>query len=290
MPARSAGGAAPESFEIHPSPSIKWNSRPENGTQPVPAQLRRKVALITGASRGIGAACAGRLAEDGFAVAINSEADVKMTAAAEAVAERVRTKGGHAVVLAGDVSDASSVERLFGACEVELGPVDALILNAAARTRRPWLQVTEAEWDHVSAVNLKGAFLCARRAFSRNESPDCAAIVTLSSVQAETGAADVLPYATTKAGLIGFTRSLARELGPRGIRVNCVMPGAIQTEEELESFPDQEAVRNTLMQLQCLQRRGVAEDVASAVSFLVGPDSRFITGQTLCVDGGWVMR
>jgi 3-oxoacyl-[acyl-carrier protein] reductase len=230
------------------------------------------------------------LAADGFAVAINTDLDVKMTAAAEVVARDVRNNGGRAVVLAGDVSSASSVEHLFGTCEAEFGPVDALILNAAARTRGPWTQVAEAEWDHVSAVNLKGAFLCAHRAFGRSESPSYGAIVTISSVQAEIGAAGVLPYATTKAGLIGFTRSLARELGARGVRVNCVMPGAIQTEEELESFPDQEAVRRKLMSLQSLQRRGLAEDVAGAVSFLVGPDSRFITGQTLCVDGGWVMR
>jgi 3-oxoacyl-[acyl-carrier protein] reductase len=230
------------------------------------------------------------LAADGFAVAINTHPDPEMSAAAERVAADIRMTGGRAVVVAGDVSCASSVENLFGACEAKLGQVDTLILNAAARARRPWTQIDEAEWDHICAVNLKGAFLCARRAFGRTEAPSCGAIVTISSVQAELGAAGVLHYATTKAGLLGFTRSLARELGPRGVRVNCVMPGAIQTEEELESFPDQTEVQRKLMELQSLRQRGLPEDVAGAVSFLVGADSRFITGQTLCVDGGWVMR
>jgi 3-oxoacyl-[acyl-carrier protein] reductase len=230
------------------------------------------------------------LAADGVAVAINTYPDADMTAAAELVAADIRINGGRVAVLAGDVSCASSVDQMFGVCEGELGRVDALILNAAARARRPWTQIDEAEWDRICAVNLKGAFLCARRAFGGIEGSSCGAIVTISSVQAELGVAGVLHYATTKSGLIGFTRSLARELGPRDVRVNCVMPGAIQTEEELESFPDQKNVQRKLMELQSLQRRGLAEDVAGAVSFLVGPDSRFITGQTLCVDGGWVMR
>jgi len=114
-------------------------------------------------------------------------------------------------------------------------------------------------------------------------------VVTISSVLAQIGAPNSLAYGTTKAGLIGFTRSLARELGPRGVRVNCVMPGAIRTEEELESFPDQVAVEKEVLQHQILQRRGTADDVAGVVSFLVGPDSAFMTGQTVCVDGGWVM-
>jgi 3-oxoacyl-[acyl-carrier protein] reductase len=114
--------------------------------------------------------------------------------------------------------------------------------------------------------------------------------VTVSSVLARLGAADSVPYTTTKAGLLGFTRSMARALGPAGVRVNAVMPGAIRTEEELETYPDQEAMEKQALSRQALQRRGVAEDIANVVSFLAGRDSAFMTGQTVCVDGGWVLH
>ena len=247
-----------------------------------------KVALVTGASRGIGAAVARRLAADGMAVALNSYPDQRMLAAAEGVAADIRRRGGQAVVCGADISDAAAVDEMFTRCEHEFGRVHALVLNAAAAGRYRWTEITEAEWDRIAAVNLKGAFLCSRRGFGA-EPPEGGAVVTVSSVQAKLGVADSLPYVTTKAGILGFTRSMARELGPAGVRVNCVMPGAIQTEAELEAFPDQAEVERIVLDLQALRRRGRAEDVANAVSFLVGPDSAFVTGQTLCVDGGWVL-
>lgn len=248
-----------------------------------------RVALVTGASRGIGAAVARRLAREGMAVAINSYPDGEMLNQAKEVAEEIRGRGGEAAVFAADVTDAEAVDEMFTDCEQQLGPVGALVLNAAATGRQPWDEITESAWDKVSDVNLKGAFLCCRRAFGGARGADGGAIVTVSSVQAKLGAPQSLHYTTTKAGLLGFTRALARELGSRGIRVNSVMPGAIQTEEELESFPDQAAVRERVLANQILQRRGLAEDVAGAVSFLLSPDSGFMTGQTLCVDGGWVL-
>ncbi|MTD58722.1 SDR family NAD(P)-dependent oxidoreductase [Amycolatopsis pithecellobii] len=248
-----------------------------------------RVALVTGASRGIGAASARRLARDGLAVAINSHPDGGMVAQAKEVAEDIRSGGGVAAVFAADITDAGAVEDMFTDCEQQLGPVGALVLNAAATGRLPWDEITEDAWDRVSAVNLKGAFLCSRRAFGGVRGRDGGAVVTVSSVLAKLGAPQSLHYTTTKAGILGFTRALARELGPRGIRVNSVMPGAIQTEEELESFPDQEEARRKTLRNQMLQRRGLAEDIAGAVSFLLGPDSGFITGQTICVDGGWVL-
>ncbi|WP_236789840.1 SDR family NAD(P)-dependent oxidoreductase [Amycolatopsis sp. GM8] len=248
-----------------------------------------RVALVTGASRGIGAASARRLARDGMAVAINSYPDGEMLAQAKEVAEDIRSAGGEAVVFAADIADAEAVDEMFTDCEQQLGPVGALVLNAAATGRLPWDEIAEDAWDKVSAVNLKGAFLCSRRAFGGSRGQDGGAIVTLSSVHAKIGAPQSLHYSTTKAGILGFTRGLARELGPRGIRVNAVMPGAIQTEEELESFPDQEEVRRRVLDNQMLQRRGLADDIAATVSFLLSPDSGFMTGQTLCVDGGWVL-
>lgn len=247
-----------------------------------------KVALVTGASRGIGAAVARRLGADGFSVAVNSFPDDKMLEAADEVVAEIWNAGGRAMVVAADISQAASVEEMFDRCEAELGRVNALVLNAAASGRRTWSEITEEEWDRISAVNLKGAFLCCKRAFGDNP-PAGAAVVTVSSVQAKLGVAEALPYVTTKAGVLGFTRSLARALGPAGVRVNAVMPGAIRTEAELEAFPDQAEVEKIVYGLQSLQRRGTGEDIAGAVSFLVGPDSLFITGQTLCVDGGWVL-
>lgn len=247
------------------------------------------VALVTGGSRGIGAAVAHRLAADGMAVAVNSYPEPGLLAVAEEVVAGIRAAGGRACVLAADISDATAVADLVQRCEARLGPVRALVLNAAATGRYPWEQVSEAEWDRIQAVNLKGAFLCCQRVFGERPEPG-GAVVTVSSVQAEVGVAEALPYATSKAGLIGFTRSLARALGPAGVRVNCVMPGAIRTEAELADFPDQAEVERTVYGLQALRRRGEPEDIAGAVSFLVGPDSAFITGQVLCVDGGWVLR
>lgn len=247
------------------------------------------VALVTGASRGIGAAIARRLANDGLAVAINSYPDEAMLAAAKAVEADIHAAGGRAIICPADISRRDDIDAMLTRCESELGRVTALVLNAAQTARTPWTEITEEEWDRISAVNLKAAFLCCHRAFGRRDDSGPGSIVTISSVQAHLGAPNALHYATTKAGILGFTRSIARELGPRGIRVNCVMPGAIQTEEELAAYPDQAEVERVVLNAQILQRRGSADDVAAVVSFLVGPDSGFMTGQTLSVDGGWVL-
>jgi 3-oxoacyl-[acyl-carrier protein] reductase len=254
-----------------------------------------RVALVTGASRGIGAATARRLARDGMAVAINSHPDEHMVALAEDVAAGIRAAGGVAGVYAADVADQAAVAAMFDRCEDELGRVSVLVSNAMVTRRAVWSDITEADWDRIMAVNLRGAFLCSRRAFgdggpADGGAGDGGALIAISSVLARVGAADSVPYATTKAGLIGFTRSMARALGPAGVRVNSVLPGAIRTEEELEAFPDQEANSREALARQALQRRGVADDIAGVVSFLAGPDSSFMTGQTVCVDGGWVLH
>lgn len=247
------------------------------------------MALVTGASRGIGAATARRLARDGMAVAINSHPDERMVALAEDVAAGIRADGGEAAVYAADVSESAAVDAMFDRCEEDLGRVSVFVANAMVTRRAVWSDITEADWDHIMAVNLRGAFLCSRRAFG-GEPAAGGALITISSVLARVGAADSVPYGTTKAGLIGFTRSMARALGPSGVRVNSILPGAIRTEEELEAFPDQEANTREALAKQALQRRGVADDIAGVVSFLAGPDSSFMTGQTVCVDGGWVLH
>lgn len=248
-----------------------------------------RVALVTGASRGIGAATARRLARDGMAVAVNSYPSEQMVAAAEAVANDIRGQGAKAAVYPADISDAVAVDTMFARCEQELGDVDVVVLNAAATGRSSWNEIAESEWDRVTEVNLKGSYLCCRRAFGDRRGAERGAIVAISSVLAKVGAPASLHYATTKAGLVGFTRSLARELAPQGTRVNCVMPGAILTEEEREAFLDREAADRDALSNQMLQRRGTPDAVAGVVSFLIGPDSDFMTGQTISVDGGWVL-
>lgn len=247
------------------------------------------VALVTGASRGIGAAIALRLARDGRVVAVHTHPDPAMITLAEGVARQVRSDGGQAVVLPADLSHADDVAGMFDQCATELGAVGALVLNAAAASHTPWNEVSCAEWDHLMAVNLRSGLLCCQHAFANGHHPG-AAIVTISSVLARTGAPSSLPYVTSKAGLLGFTRSLARELGPAGIRVNSVLPGAIRTEHEAEITPDSADADRDVLARQTLQRRGEPSDIANAVSFLLGPDSSFITGQTLCVDGGWLLH
>ncbi len=271
-----------------------------------------RVALVTGASRGIGAATARRLARDGMAVVINSHPEPRMVVLAEDVAAELRAEGLTAAVYAADVASSAEVAAMFGRCEAELGRVSVLVPNAMVTRRAAWTELTDADWESIISVNLMGAVHCARRAFGgppeRTADGTTAgngavgdgqigggavgggALITVSSVLARLGAADSVPYATTKAGLIGFTRSMARALGPAGVRVNSVMPGAIRTEEELEAYPDQEEATRTALARQAIQRRGVAEDIAGVISFLAGPDSAFVTGQTLCVDGGWVLH
>jgi 3-oxoacyl-[acyl-carrier protein] reductase len=250
--------------------------------------MAKQVALVTGASRGIGAATARRLARDGMAVAINSHPEERMVALAEQVAAGIRDEGGTAAVYAADVSEAAAVDAMVGRCEAELGRVGVLVNNAMVTRRASWDEFTVDEWDWIMSVNLRGAYLCTRRVFA-GDPAEGDAIVTVSSVLAQLGKADSVPYVTTKAGLLGFTRSMARALGPAGVRVNAVMPGAIRTEEEIETTPDPEQARRDAFAVQALQRRGVAEDIAGVVSFLTGPDSAFMTGQTVCVDGGWVL-
>jgi 3-oxoacyl-[acyl-carrier protein] reductase len=256
----------------------------------VSGRLEGRVALVTGASRGIGAAVVRAMAAEGAAVAINHLATPAMSELAADLAAELRADGADACAVAADVSSAAGVARMIAEVEARLGPVDVLVANAAATERRAWNEIDEAAWDRLMAVNLKGAWLCARAVYPGMRAAGGGSIVTLSSVTVELGAADALHYVTTKAGLIGFTRSLARAVGGDGVRVNCIMPGAIRTEQELELFADQEALAQRMSEVQCLLRRGVPEDIAGAAVFLASSESSFVTGQVLTVDGGWTHR
>ncbi|MFN8592560.1 MAG: 3-oxoacyl-ACP reductase FabG [Thermomicrobiales bacterium] len=248
----------------------------------------RRVALVTGGARGIGAGIATALAAAGYSVAINYRSHEREAAQ---LAAGIVAAGGEALAVAGDVADAAAVARMVARVEEELGPVTILINNAALTdTHKPWHEIDEAEWDAVMAVNLKSCFLCFRAVYPAMRAAGWGRVVNISSVTFLLGRPHLVHYIASKAGMIGFTRGLAREVGGEGITVNAVTPGAIRTEAELEMFPDQEGIGSWLATAQSVPRRGLPDDIAAAVTYLVSDGAAFVTGQTLNVDGGWAMH
>jgi 3-oxoacyl-[acyl-carrier protein] reductase len=248
-----------------------------------------KVALVTGAARNIGAAVARRLAADGAVVAVNyrsasSEADARATV------ERIVAAGGRAAAFHADVGDQSQVLEMVAEIERELGPVEILVNNAAASVASsvPWSEVTVEAFDDVLHTNVTGAFICARAVHPAMLAAGGGTIVNMSSIRILLGRAGNLHYTASKAALIGLTRTLARELGTENIRVNALLIGAIRTPDEAV-YGTAEEVDEIVLGFQSLKVRGEPDDIAAFTSFLVSDDSRFVTGQCLTVDGGWVM-
>jgi 3-oxoacyl-[acyl-carrier protein] reductase len=172
-----------------------------------------------------------------------------------------------------------------------LGPPLILVNNAGLTdTHKPWQQITEEEWDRVLAVNLKSCFLTFRAVYPDMAAAGWGRVINISSVTYWLGRPNLLHYVSSKAGMIGFTRTLAREVGSEGITVNAVTPGAIQTESELEMFPDQAGIAAYLDEVQAVKRRGLPEDIAGAVRYLASDAASFVSGQTINVDGGWAMH
>ena len=240
--------------------------------------------LITGASRGIGAACARRFARDGWKVAVHY---YKSEAEALALAEELRAAGAEAVPVRGDLSDPAQAARAVEGAQAALGHLDALVCNAGVALPVQLLtDTTDDQWRRVMGTDLDGVFFTLRAAIPGMVSRKRGAIVTISSMWGVTGGSCEAPYSAAKAGVIGLTKALAKELGPSGIRVNCVAPGAIETDMTAFLTPEDRAA---LADEAPLGRMGAPEEVAEAVRFLAGEEARFITGQVLRVDGGMVI-
>jgi 3-oxoacyl-[acyl-carrier protein] reductase len=246
-----------------------------------PGRVEGKVALVTGASRGFGRAIAIRLAREGAAVAVNYRQD---SAAAEAVLREIEGAGGRAMAVQADVSVKAEVDRLVGQVVGRFGRVEILVNNAGIASRAPLEELEEAEWDRTLAVNLKSAYLCSRAVLAGMKAQGGGRIVNLSSGFGRFGRPGAgLAYAAAKAGIIGFTRTMAKNYGQYGIAVNCVAPGPILTDMAKGLGP--EAVQAMLAGI-ALPRQGTADDVAAAVLFLAGDEAGWITGVILDVNGG----
>jgi 3-oxoacyl-[acyl-carrier protein] reductase len=242
-------------------------------------RLEGKVALVTGGARGIGKAIALRLAAEGASVGL---VDL-MDSGSETAREVQENTGVPTVFFKADISKEEECKAAVAAVEAALGPVDVLVNNAGITRDGLALTMTEADWDAVLTVNLKGAFLMSKAVLRGMVKRRGGSIIGISSVVARRGNAGQVNYSAAKAGMIGLTKSLAREVASRNVRVNAVAPGYIET-EMTAALP--EAARKALIDQIPLARIGSPEAVAAAVAFLAGDDSSFITGAVIPVDGG----
>jgi NAD(P)-dependent dehydrogenase (short-subunit alcohol dehydrogenase family) len=240
------------------------------------------VAIITGAANGIGAACAHKLAADGAAVALW---DVD-AAQGQALADALNAAGRRALFCRCDVSRKAEVDAALAASEAALGPVDALVNNAGIFRAADFLEVTEADWDAVIAVNLKGAFLVGQAAARAMAGRGGGAIVNMSSVNGVMAIPSIASYNASKGGIDQLTRAMALALADHGIRVNAVAPGTIATELAKNAVLGSEAAKQRIMSRTPLRRLGAPEEIASVVASLLSDAASYLTGEIVYVDGG----
>ena len=242
--------------------------------------LSGKIALITGASRGIGAAIADTLAQAGATVIGTATSD----SGAAAIGERLAQWNGQGRAL--NAAEADSIENLIADIEKEFGKLDILVNNAGITRDNLLMRMKEEEWDEIMQVNLKSVFRASKAVLRGMMKQRSGRIISITSVVGAMGNAGQANYAAAKAGLMGFAKSMAREVGSRGITVNCIAPGFIDT-DMTRALPEE--VRKTFEAQTALGRFGDAQDIADAVLFLASDQAKYITGQTLHVNGGMLM-
>ncbi|MGB5533145.1 MAG: 3-oxoacyl-[acyl-carrier-protein] reductase [Acidimicrobiia bacterium] len=238
------------------------------------------VALVTGGSRGIGRAIAMRLARDGHSVAVNYAANVS---AADEVVAAISGAGGAAIAVQADVGDTEAVTAMFGEIEERLGRVAILVNNAGITRDDLLMRMGPDAWDEVIKTNLRSVYLCTRAAMRGMLRMKWGRIISVSSVSGISGNPGQANYAASKAAIIGFSKSVAREIGSRNITVNVVAPGFIETDMTEELGPD---VAEEVARRVALGRLGKPEEIAAAVGYLASGEAAYVTGQTLVVDGG----
>lgn len=242
--------------------------------------LNDKVAIVTGAARGLGRAIAIELARAGAKIVVNYAGRIDK---AEETVEMIRQNGGEAIAVQADVSLSADVERLVQTTFEQYGKIDILVNNAGIVRDTLLMRMKEEDWDAVINTNLKGVFLCTKAVSKSMMKQRSGVIINMSSVIGLTGNSGQANYAAAKAGIIGFTKSMAKELASRGIRVNAIAPGYISTDMTVK-LPEE--IKKQVIDSIPLGRTGVPEEIAQAVLFLVSDAGSYITGQTLCIDGG----
>jgi 3-oxoacyl-[acyl-carrier protein] reductase len=245
--------------------------------------MMRKTALVTGASRGIGRGIALQLAQEGWDICVNY---LQQQHAAEDTAARIRSMGRGAVAIQADVADPASVSRMVRDAETCLGPISLLVNNAGISVSGLFQDMSDDVWDRHMAVNLGGARNAIQAVLPRMLDQKSGCIINISSMWGLRGASCEVAYACSKAALVGLTRSLALELAPSGIRVNCVAPGCIDTDMVRKLGDDTRAM---LVKETPLGRLGTPEDIAHAVAFFASEKASFLTGQVLTADGGFTV-
>jgi NAD(P)-dependent dehydrogenase (short-subunit alcohol dehydrogenase family) len=245
--------------------------------------LKNKVAVITGARRGIGKAIALELAKHGANVVV-SDIDLK---GCEEVAEEIKDLGTDALAIKCDVTKQDQIDKMLKKTTDEYDKIDILVNNAGVVRQKPFVEFTEEDWDIILDTNLKGMFLVTKSVTKQMLKNESGKIVSIASIAGEVGFANTSAYCASKAGIINLTRELAMELSGKGININAIAPGVIETDMTEDMLEDKDTKKDLLANIP-MGRVGKPEEIAKAAVFLASDDSDYITGHTLVVDGGWL--